>query len=87
MVHVNPDPRLPERALAMVYNPLDVAVHRTLTLPLYYSGLTGSCVIRREEGPAAVVPLDAKSQAELQVDLAPRSRTWFLVGPAAAPAP
>jgi len=49
MMHVNP--QLRHKGLAMVYNPLDHAVKRTVTLPLYYTGLKDRAVIRREEGP------------------------------------
>jgi hypothetical protein len=79
MLHVNPS--LDQRGLAMVYNPLDVPVQRTLTLPLYYTGLTGSCRIRQEENPSRVVRLDERAQAEVQVKIPARSRTWFVVEP------
>ena len=48
MLHVNP--RLKQKGLAMVFNPLDRPVKNTLKLPLYYTGLGDTAMIRREEG-------------------------------------
>jgi len=77
MLHVNP--ALKRRGLAMVYNPLDHAVKRTLRLPLYYTGLAGRAGIRREDGPASIHALDRKGTAELNVELGARSATWYVV--------
>lgn len=77
MLHANPS--LDRRGLAMVYNPLSTPVQRTLTLPLYYTGLRGSCRIRREDNPSQVVKLNDRAQAEIEVKLEPHSRTWFVI--------
>ncbi|HAB19820.1 MAG TPA: alpha-galactosidase [Verrucomicrobiota bacterium] len=77
MLHVNPN--LPQKGLAMVYNPLDEPVKRTLKLPLYYTGLTNRARIRHEEQNAEVYALDAKCDAVIPVEIAPRSQTWFVV--------
>lgn len=44
MLHVNP--RLRERGLLAVFNPLDEPVERTLTVNVYYTGLTGALTVR-----------------------------------------
>ncbi|MDE3180442.1 MAG: alpha-galactosidase, partial [Acidobacteriota bacterium] len=49
ILHVNP--QLDIKGFAMVYNPLNVAITRTLTLPLYYTGIRGEARIREQEGP------------------------------------
>jgi hypothetical protein len=77
MLHVNPS--LDPRALAMVYNPMNTAVTRTLTLPLYYTGLTKSCRIRKEEGPLQPLALDANHQGQVSVEIGPKSATWFVI--------
>lgn len=77
MLHVNPG--LAEKGLAMVYNPLDVAVKRTLKLPLYYTGLTRQARVRREEGAATLLPLDFQGNATVELNLAPRSATWLVL--------
>jgi hypothetical protein len=63
----------------MVYNPLDQPVKRTLTLPLYYTGLKRNCRIRREEGVSSSVALDEAAQVQLPLELAAKSATWFVI--------
>jgi len=77
ILHVNP--QLREKAFAMVYNPLDVPVNRTLTLPLYYTGLTGTARIREQEGEAREVRLNSKSEAEVTLSLPARGLTWLVI--------
>jgi hypothetical protein len=77
MLHVNPG--LKSRGLAMVYNPLDRQVQRTLRLPLYYAGLTGKVRVFHEEGSAQIHTLDADATTDITIDMAPRSVTWFRV--------
>lgn len=48
ILHVNP--QLEVKGLAMVYNPVDVEVTRTLTLPLDYTGLVENALVREQDG-------------------------------------
>ena len=77
MLHVNP--ALKRKGLAMVYNPLDEPVKRTLSLPLYYTGLKGEALIRGEEGTPVRYPLDANATAQLPIEMGPKSVAWFVV--------
>ena len=77
LLHVNP--RLKTKGLAMVYNPLDHPVKRTLLLPLYYTGLTDTAAIRREEGPPVEYKIDHRFRVELPIELPAGGVTWFLV--------
>lgn len=77
MLHVNP--QMKQKGLAMVFNPLDQPVKRTLKLPLYYSGLTDTAMIRCEEGPATTYKLDRQHNIELPVEIGPNSVTWFVI--------
>ncbi|MEN6457495.1 MAG: hypothetical protein ABFC63_01070 [Thermoguttaceae bacterium] len=77
LLHVNP--RLSEKGLVMVYNPLERPAKTTLQLPLYYTGLTRSAAIRREDGPPTVYKLDRTYHAELPIAMAPHSVTWFVI--------
>ncbi len=77
MMHINP--RLKHKALAMVFNPLQRKVMKSLTLPLYHTGLTETASLRQQEGPPQTLKLDRKYNVELPVELAPRSATWFVV--------
>ena len=77
MLHVNP--QLEHKGLAMVFNPLDHEVESTLLVPLYYTGLTDTATVRREEGPPVRYSLDRKSQLPLPIKLGARSWAWFVI--------
>ena len=76
-LHVNP--QLAERGLAIFYNPLDEAIERPIKLPLYYTGLNGSCVVRHEGGKREKIKLDSRSAAEVRVRLPAKGRTWMTI--------
>ena len=76
-LHVNP--RLEERALAVIFNPLDVAVTREITLPLWYSGLRGAARIVRSDGSSAPLTLDEQARATVSVTLPPRGVDWIVL--------
>lgn len=75
-LHVNA--ALPEKALLMVYNPLDRPVTKTVTVPLYYTGLRDRVTVSEQGGAARELGLDAGRRAELPVDVPARGTTWFV---------
>ncbi len=77
MMHVNP--RLTHKGLAMVFNPTDRLLRRTLRLPLYYTGLTDTASIRREEGPTRQYKLDRQHNVDIDIEIQPHSATWFII--------
>lgn len=77
MLHVNP--RLRHRGLAMIFNPTAHAITDTLTLPLYYAGLTDAVLVREQDGDPARFPLARDYTLALQVNLPPRSFTWHVM--------
>lgn len=58
ILHVNP--QLPQKGLAMVYNPLNQSLKRVLKLPLYYTGLYDVAMISEQEGQPRPYKLDRK---------------------------
>lgn len=76
VVHVNP--RLPERALATIHNPLPVEAEREVVLPLYYSGLNRKALIREKDGEAVVYALDDQCRAFVPVKIPAHGRTWLI---------
>jgi hypothetical protein len=76
-LHVNPG--LKRCGLAMVYNPLEQAVERTIELPLYYTGLTDTALIREQEGPLRDFKLDRAYQVRFPVRIPARGRTWLVI--------
>jgi hypothetical protein len=75
VLHVNP--KLPVKALAVIYNPTDRPLREPLLLPLYYSGLAGSCRLSHEGGPAKEHALTADHKLEIAIEVPARSCTWF----------
>lgn len=77
MLHVNP--RLDERALLAVFNPLAETIERTIAVPLYYAGLEGACVVVGGDDDAPRrVPLDRFSRAELTLEIPAGGMTWVV---------
>jgi hypothetical protein len=76
-LHVNP--RLPERGLAFLYNPLSEPIHRTVRLPLYYTGLSSEAAVQREGGKSDKIGLARDYSTEVEVQIPAHSRTWFLI--------
>lgn len=76
-LHVNPT--LPERGLAMIYNPLNVSIERRIKLPLYYTGLTDRATVRHEDGRVEEIQLARDYSAEVAVSIPARGRTWLVM--------
>lgn len=77
ILHVNP--ALKEKGLLFVYNPLPTPVSRTLTVPLYYTGLTDAAQVREQGGPAKAYKLDRKFNVEIPLTVPARGHTWLVV--------
>ena len=77
ILHVNP--QLQEKGLAMVYNPFEVQVTRTVTLPLYYTGLMRTARIREQEGEAHPSRLNDKAEVEVPVSVPAHGLTWLII--------
>lgn len=76
LMHANP--RLEQKAMLVVFNPLDQPVKRSIPVNLYYSGLTGKATVREKEGEPTRLKLDAHGRSQLEVMLPPRGVTWFV---------
>jgi len=76
-LHVNP--KLHTRAMLIVYNPLDEPVARTLSIPLYYAGLTDFAKVRQQDAEPQTFKLDRKYRIELPVNVPARGVTWFAI--------
>ena len=77
MMHVSPWEK--EKALALLYNPLNEDITRQVTLPLYYTGLVGKARIREKEGKPRTCKLDKDGNVTLTVQIPARGYTWFIV--------
>lgn len=77
ILHVNP--QLREKGLAMIYNPLKTQVTRTVTLPLYYTGLTRTAKIREQEGEVHSYELNDKAELQIPLAVPAFGLTWIIV--------
>ena len=77
ILHVNPAGR--EKALAVVFNPTDRPVSRTIKLPLYYSGLTTAARIRERDGAPKTYRLDREYAVSVPVEAPAGALTWLTV--------
>jgi len=77
IMHVDPNGK--EKGLVMLYNPLDKPISREIRLPLYYTGLTSSAMIREKDGPAKKYKLDNDKNATYMVTIPANSYTWLVI--------
>ncbi len=77
ILHVNP--QLQIKGLAMIYNPTAKAVRDTLTLPLYYTGLTDTARIGEKDRDFTEYTLARDYSVSLPVEAAAFSVTWVPV--------
>jgi len=77
LLHV--DPGAARKGLLMLYNPLKEAIRRTISVPLYYTGLTERALFREKEGPSVSLALDRQYAVSLEVVIPAASYTWFTI--------
>ena len=77
IMHVNP--KLKNKGLVMLYNPLKTAIVRTIKLPLYYSGLTKEVTIFEKGKNKISKTLDRNYQIQLACTIPAESYTWYLI--------
>lgn len=77
IMHVNP--RLPERAFVMLYNPLAAPITRHIQLPLYYTGLTQKARISQQGGKTRTYKLDRNYAVGIEVSIPANGYTWLVV--------
>lgn len=76
-LHVNP--KLSTRGLAMLYNPLPHPIQRTITLPLYYTGLARSAEIETPNLPPQTLPLQRNYSLPLPIEIPAHAATWAII--------
>lgn len=77
ILHVNPN--LPQKGLAMLYNPLNEPITRTIKLPAYFTGQHNAVKIREKEGVAKSVKVDRDYQVTLSVTIPAKGYTWLVM--------
>ncbi len=77
MLHVNP--KLKEKGMLVVFNPLNEPVTRKLRVNLYYTGLTTPARLREKGGAAKRFKLARDYTVELPVTVPAQGMNWFVV--------
>ena len=75
MLHVNS--QLDTKGMLLAYNPLDEAVARTLTLNLYYTGLTESTTVSGADGETKTLQLNRDYEIEVDVRIPAQGYAWY----------
>ncbi|MDY9920164.1 hypothetical protein PSM36_0139 [Proteiniphilum saccharofermentans] len=78
IMHVNP--ALKEKAFVLVYNPLNEPVEKEISIPLYYTGLTESAVIK-EKGVSKgkKYKLNRDYSVTLKISIPADGYNWYVV--------
>ncbi|UAY56969.1 alpha-galactosidase [Arachidicoccus terrestris] len=77
IMHVNPS--LTTKALVMLYNPLKEDITRTVTLPLYYSGLTRSAEVMVKANHPTKYMLNRDYEIKVTITIPAESNTWLTI--------
>jgi hypothetical protein len=77
ILHV--DPKLEIKGYAMLYNPTGEEIQRSISLPLYYTGLSESATISIGEGEPATYSLSRDYQAEIEVTIPANGSSSILI--------
>lgn len=73
------DPQGKEKGFLILYNPLKTPITRTISVPLYYTGLTGTAKLLANGVTAKTYTLGRNYNIEMTVTLAPESYNWWVV--------
>lgn len=75
-IHVNPDAE--QKGLLMVYNPLSVAIKRTIQVPVYYTGLTTTAIVKEQGGKAVKYPVSRDYKISLEIEIPANYCNWYI---------
>ena len=77
VLHVNP--RLPEKGMLCVFNPLPHEMTKILAVDFYFTGLTDKATISERDENPATFQLDRDGSAHLEVAVPPKGMNWYVV--------
>ncbi len=77
LLHV--DPRLEQRGMLVVYNPLSSPQTRTLSVNLYYTGIRGSARATYADGSGSAIEVSPTGQASIEVSVPSRGMSWVVL--------
>lgn len=71
--------QLKQKAFGLIYNPTDKPMERTITLPLYYTGLNKKAIVKMENQTKDIYKIDRDYNIELTIVIPAKSHRWFVV--------
>ena len=77
MLHVNP--KLEHRGMLVVFNPLPERIEKTLSVPLYYTGLEYNAAVHHEGGDPSSFTLQRDYAIDLPVSVPANGMTWYTI--------
>ena len=77
IMHVNPT--LDEKGFVMLYNPTDEDITKTITLPLYYTGLSKKAIIYEQDKKATRATLDREYKVRVKVTIPANGYNWLVI--------
>ena len=76
-MHVNP--ALAQKGLMMLFNPTQAPITRTIALPLYYTGLSKTAIVKDAKGVSKTYNLNRDYTIDFTFTIAADSYSWFLI--------
>jgi hypothetical protein len=73
------DPTREERALIMLFNPLDEPIKRSIEIPLYYTGLSNQAQVSEQYGPSKVYEIGNGNSITIDLEIPANYLTWLTV--------
>ena len=77
MLHVNP--KLTQKGMLVVFNPLKQEVTKTVKVPLYYTGLTEAAKVSAMGAKPAAYPLARDYSIDLPVTVPAEGMSWYVI--------
>jgi len=76
-MHVNP--ALAQKGLMLLFNPTQQAITRTIALPLYYTGLSKSAIIKDAKGVSKTYRLNRDYTIDFTFTIPADSYSWYVI--------
>jgi hypothetical protein len=76
-LHVNS--QLKTKGMLFLFNPLKQKISRTISIPLYYTGLNTEAILKNKNQSTKIYKLDRNYNIRLSFTIEPESYTWFTI--------
>lgn len=71
--------KLKQKGLLLLFNPTSEKIERTIKVPLYYTGLSKSALVKEKNSAGRQYPLNRNYEIEFTFMLAPDSYSWYVI--------